>query len=257
MTRDVTREIVIAAPVDAVWKALTDAEELTRWFPPVARVEPGIGGSVVRVWQSGETIEDRIEQWEPNSHLRTVGLTSAWKGITTDYHLTTAGGSTVLRVVSSGFSADADWDSLYEAFGGGWDFELRGLRHYLENHRGLPRVIALARATRPSTAAVAWSRLMEAKGWAGPTGLRDVAPGTRYAARPAGDDISGVVQLWQPPHQFAATVDQFNNAYLRVDTRCLGDTGTPWIWLSAYGVSPESVQRIEQKWQTALDVALG
>jgi uncharacterized protein (TIGR03435 family) len=31
---------------------------------------------------------------------------------------------TTLRVVSSGFGADADWEALYDAFGGGWDFEL-------------------------------------------------------------------------------------------------------------------------------------
>ena len=59
-TRDVTREISIAAPVDAVWKALTDAEELVRWFPPVATVQPGPGGRLRREWQTGEAIEERI-----------------------------------------------------------------------------------------------------------------------------------------------------------------------------------------------------
>jgi uncharacterized protein YndB with AHSA1/START domain len=256
MTRDLTREITIDAPVEAVWRALTDAEELTRWFPPVAHVDPGAGGSVARVWQSGETIQERIERWEPNRHLRTVGLSSAWLGITTDYYLTTTGGSTVLRVVSSGFSGDADWDALYEAFGGGWDFELRGLRHYLEHHRGLPRLIALARGARPTTAAVAWGRLMNAGGWVGPLGLRDLVPGTRYAAQPSGQEIAGLVHLWQPPHQFAGTVDQLNNAYLRIDTRCIGDAGTPWIWLSAYGIPPDAVRQIERGWQDTLDAAL-
>ncbi len=33
-------------PASAVWHALTDAEELMRWFPPLARVEPGVGGSM-------------------------------------------------------------------------------------------------------------------------------------------------------------------------------------------------------------------
>lgn len=256
--RSVAREVTIASPVDAVWRALTDAQELTRWFPPIARVEPGAGGRVWRGWQSGEEIEEQIERWIPNAHLRTVGLTGGWKGITTDYHLTAVGGTTVLRIVSSGFGTDADWDALYDAFGGGWDFELRGLRHYLEHHRGLPRLIALVRGRDPISAAESWQRLIGPGGWMGERGLRDLATGARYAATPAaGPEIGGRVELWQPPHQFAATVDQLNNAYLRVDSRCIGASGTPWIWLSIYGMPDERVREIERDWQHALDAALG
>ena len=256
-TRDVSREIAFAAPVDALWKALTDAEELMRWFPPVATVQPGPGGRLRREWQTGEAIEERIDRWLPGEHLRTVGLTGAWKGITTDYHLTTQGGVTTLRVVSSGFGADADWDALYDAFGGGWDFELRGLRHYLEHHRGVRRSIALARGTRPMTAEESWRRLVEPGGWMGARGLTNLEPGARYAATTAGGDaISGCVLLWQPPQQLAATVERFNNAYLRIDSRCIGENGTPWIWLSVYGLPDERVRCIEREWQASLDAAL-
>ena len=257
LTRAVSREIRIAAPIDAVWKALTDADELTRWFPPVARVIPGAGGRVWRAWQSGEEIEERIERWLPNEHLRTVGLSGVWRDITTDYQLTTQGGSTVLRVVSSGFGTDADWDALYDAFGGGWDFELHGLRHYLEHHRGSPRRIALARGRRPLSSAESWRRLVEAGGWMKERGLAVVAPGSRYAATTvASASITGNVVLWQPPHQLAATVDQFNNAYLRIDSRCVGEQGAPWIWLSVYGMPDDGVREIEREWQAALDASL-
>jgi uncharacterized protein YndB with AHSA1/START domain len=37
--------IDVNAPADAVWSALTEARELTRWFPLEARVVPGEGGS--------------------------------------------------------------------------------------------------------------------------------------------------------------------------------------------------------------------
>ena len=256
-TRAVSREIAISASVDAVWNALTDANELTRWFPPEARVEPGAGGSMWRAWQSGEEVEERIDRWEPNTHLRTVGLTGAWNGIATDYYLTSRGGTTVLRVVSSGFGVDAEWDSLYDAFGGGWDFELRGLRHYLEHHAGTPRQIALVHGRRPATAAQSWRRLLGPGGWMGTLGLSELSAGDRYAAELAtGQRISGIAKLWQQPHQFAATVDQFNNAYLRVDTRCIGDAGAPWIWLSTYGVPAEDIRIVERTWQATLDQAL-
>ena len=37
-TRTQQHEIVIDAPLEAVWKAITDAEELTRWFVQEASV---------------------------------------------------------------------------------------------------------------------------------------------------------------------------------------------------------------------------
>jgi uncharacterized protein YndB with AHSA1/START domain len=44
-TRQQTHEIVIDAPIEAVWKAIVDGEELTRWFVEEATVEPGVGGT--------------------------------------------------------------------------------------------------------------------------------------------------------------------------------------------------------------------
>jgi len=254
--RAVTGEIVISASVDAVWRALTDADELTRWFPPYTRVEPGEGGRLWRAWQPGDEVEERIERWEPNVHLRTVGLTGGWKGIVTDYHLTTRGGTTVLRVVSSGFGTDAEWDELYDAFGGGWDFELRGLRHYLERHAGAPRLVTIVRGPRRATAAESWQRIMGPSGWMGRRGFSDLMPGSRYSARLAsGSHVSGVVHLWQPPRQFVSTVDELNDAFLRIDTRCIGDAGTPLIWLSTYGVAADALRDIERNWQAALEAA--
>lgn len=48
--RSLGYEVTISAPVEAVWKALTDAMELARWFPLEASVRPGVGGSVRLSW---------------------------------------------------------------------------------------------------------------------------------------------------------------------------------------------------------------
>jgi uncharacterized protein YndB with AHSA1/START domain len=44
--RTIVKEIEVAAPLETVWKALTDGTELARWFPLEATVEPGVGGNV-------------------------------------------------------------------------------------------------------------------------------------------------------------------------------------------------------------------
>ena len=59
-------EIEIDAPVESVWKALTEADELTRWFPLEAKVNPGVGGSVEMSWTKYSVWDSRIEIWEPN-----------------------------------------------------------------------------------------------------------------------------------------------------------------------------------------------
>lgn len=250
-TRSVQREIRIAAPPDVVWKALTDAEELRRWFPLEARVTPGPGGRLWMRWDATELDDTRIDVWEPERHLRTTGTQGGWAGLATDYYLRSAeGGTTVLRVVSSGFGSGEDWDELLEAYGEGWDFELRGLRHYLERHRGRDRVVAWARAPYTVSHEEAWARITSPGGWFGERGLRELAEGRRYSARTAsGHDLAGVVHNWQPPRQFSGTVEDLGDALMRVQLY----GGAVSLWLSTYRLPEADVRVIEQRWQEALD----
>src|SRR5262245_66435796 len=74
IVRDVERQLEIAAPTEAVWRALVEAGELVRWFPMEAKVAPGEGGSIVMRWEGEPALESRIEIWVPGHHLRTIGL---------------------------------------------------------------------------------------------------------------------------------------------------------------------------------------
>jgi uncharacterized protein YndB with AHSA1/START domain len=242
--RLVDREIVLAAPVDAVWKALTDANELMRWFALEARVTPGPGGSIWMRWDEKELDDVRIEVWEPNAHLRTVDVGGSWRGIATDYYLSAQGGSTVLRVVSSGFGPGADWGEIYDGFGSGWDFELRGLRNYLEHHRGIDRVVARVRFPYSESDEAVWRRLTSAGGWLGAEGVAHLAAGDRFTLRTrSGDTLAGTVML-QQPHQFAAVLDGWNGGMFRMQT--WGKTAT--VWLATYGVAEREVKELERRW---------
>ena len=70
MPRQQTHEIVIDAPIEAVWKAISDGEELTRWFVEEASVEPRVGGTITVSWGGEEKGSKTIEVWEPNAKLR-------------------------------------------------------------------------------------------------------------------------------------------------------------------------------------------
>jgi uncharacterized protein YndB with AHSA1/START domain len=252
-TRAVERVIEIDAPVSAVWKALTDAEELTRWFPLRAGVEPGTGGSIWMSWTDTAGAPAPIEIWEPERHLRTGPEEGAALPIATDFHLEGRGGGTVLRVVSSGFGAGDDWDYMYGAWGRGWDFELRGLRHYLERHPGQRRIVAQARAPYGSSDEEAWVRLTGPGGWFGSSGLLAATPGDRYELETsAGETLEGTTALWQPPQQFAGRVDGWNDGLFRTEL-C---AGTATVWLSTFGVEEAEVRALEKRWRTSLEEVL-
>src|SRR5512134_2687305 len=113
-SRSLQRHVTIAAAPAAVWSALTEAEELTRWFPLEARVEPGVGGAIFVRWDDADQGESRITIWEPERHLGTVGWAGDLREIVTDYYLEAADGGTRLRVVNSGFGRGADWDEMLD-----------------------------------------------------------------------------------------------------------------------------------------------
>jgi uncharacterized protein YndB with AHSA1/START domain len=249
--RSVMREIEIDVPVDIVWKALTDAEELVRWFPVEARVNPELGGSIWMRWDDTEFDAGKITVWEPGQHLRTEDLGGTWAGVATDYFLrpTPSGRGTILRVVSSGFGEGEAWNEALDAFGSGWDFELRGLRHYLTRHRGERRVALRARVPYQTSHADAWNRVVGPSGWLGVDPSVSLEPGERLAARTrTGHALRGLIHHVKAPRQLVVELEQWNNAFFRVQLY----GGAVWLWASTYGVPETEVAEVRRTWQDSL-----
>ena len=87
--RTIERTIEIDAPTDVVWKALSEAQELVRWFPLQAEIEPRVGGRYWMSWGGEYEGEHRIEiladveidkraAWYPDSrHNQTNATTTS------------------------------------------------------------------------------------------------------------------------------------------------------------------------------------
>jgi uncharacterized protein YndB with AHSA1/START domain len=256
-TRTVETTIEIDAPQDAVWKALTDAKELVRWFPLEAEVEPRVGGRYWISWRNEWQGEHRIRVFEPESHLRTTWAAAVQEGeglteLAVDYHLEGRGGRTVLRLVHSGFGRDAAWDEEYDGVRLGWTFELRSLRHYLERHRGHDRrAIFVVGAKSGLPGAEVWVRaLRDVLGAAEPGALREGDPYSMAVG--GGETFSGTVLDCQPPRQFAGTVAALDEALFRVEVYA----GRPHLWLAAWRGDGSALARYEARWRQALARAL-
>lgn len=255
--RSIEKEIHILAPVDAVWKALTDSEELARWFPLEAKVTPGEGGAIWMSWKNEYQFNTPIGAWKPNKHLKLIYMepTPAAKPgepgmpfeipfqVALDYYLEGKGGETVLRLVHSGFSQEASWDGQYDGTVSGWDFQLSGLKLYLERHRGTPRRCVVSRAFIPHVSVEdAWRRMMGREGLVAVEHPAPHAAHERYAVTTsAGDRLEGIVHSFSPPKGFSATVTNLNDAWLRMHIDdlplfCRRDVN---LWISTYDIPEE------------------
>jgi uncharacterized protein YndB with AHSA1/START domain len=269
--RTVEDKIEIAAPVEAVWQALTEAEELARWFPLDARVTPDVGGKIWLSWGDWAEWDQQIKIWEPGKHLQTTyastpaGLAEKPPAavakpieIAIDFYLESRAGGTVLRVVHSGFGKAASWDNEYYGVMRGWRYELQALRHYLEKHPGVARRVAWVRSTIQVSAEEMWETLTGADGFFFDSDLAGLEPGDRYSLRSAaGEVFRGVVRTASPPFDFSGTVENLGDSLLRIAVE--GTPSAPYalLWLATYGLSQIKVDELQAGFQALLEKLTG
>lgn len=229
-------EVRLAASPDRVWRALTEAAELERWFPLEARVEPGEGGSIWMSWGNEYAGSSEILVWDPPHHLRTAWGFEGEEAQITDYWLEARDGGTRLRVVTSGFPAGDGWDDLVEGTRLGWRFELASLKHYLERHEGERRAATYIRRRVSLEREAAWRRLTDE----------------------AGGELDGVaarVVDRSPPWQLAAVVTDPADGLMRLT---IDPTHTDpalrdvTVWISAWGDAASGIEATGSRWSRRL-----
>lgn len=223
-----TRKHDLTLPIkttpDELWKALTEEREIERWFAPNVRVVPGEGGSMWGSWGEGMEGESKIVKWDPGRLLSV-----SFGPQTVDYIIESNGTETVLRLVHSGFGADASFDGEYESTRGGWTTFLNILKHGLERHAGTPaRNVSFFRKTGVPVSE-AWRRIAQ-------TG--ELSKGRAVPGHPEG--YGGFI------------MPEWNDAYLAVF--CEGRTNAmvtiTWI---LYDLPFERIEALRTKWAELFD----
>ena len=139
--------IDIKATPEEVFRAVTDPEQIVKWFAPYARVDPRVGGEYAISWDPENEGDGVISVWDPPRHFsqyteRSVAYNCEGKAVETgtaqkiaiDYYIGAIGdGMTRLRLVQSGFGPEAAWDDEYQATKSGWADFLKLLKQILEN----------------------------------------------------------------------------------------------------------------------------
>jgi hypothetical protein len=143
--------------------------------------------------------------------------------------------------VNSGFGDGGSWDDELESVSAGWQFELRGLKHYLERHKDRDRHHTATHVVTALPLDEVWKRLLSPAAFTITDGT--LVEGGRVVIRAAtGDQLSGTVAWHNPGHDLFVTVDEFDQGVFRLCTwRAGGQTGVQ-IWLVSY--APTDATRV-------------
>jgi uncharacterized protein YndB with AHSA1/START domain len=258
MSRRIVKEVFVQAPPDVVWRALTDAEELKRWFPVDARVQPGTGGSIWISFGGGVEGEAPITAWEPNRRFEWTETRGAVK-LAVDFQLEAKSGGTVVRLVHSGFGAGPDWDDEFHMTEAGWAYFMQQLRWYLERHRGKPRDLITFRELVPLTRAEAFRRLTGPSGLSRDDQIAATPPDTPYETTTArGDRLTGLIVATSPATwQLGLTIRELNDAFLFLEMEPAPNGVRAGFWLSTYGLRADAVTQARERFGVLYRSALG
>jgi uncharacterized protein YndB with AHSA1/START domain len=139
----IEREIDIAAPVEKVWAAITEASHLGTWFGDAgATVDLRPGGRITLSFAEHGTAHAVVEKVEPTSYLSyrwtgPLGVEPAAGNSTLiEFSLQPTDAGTRLRVVESGFPeldlSEEVRSGYYEGNVDGWRMKVEELRRHVE-----------------------------------------------------------------------------------------------------------------------------
>lgn len=243
------KTIHIDAPIETVWKAISQGKEMARWFTLDARITPGEGSAADppgHIWLSfgpGMEGEAPLAAFEKNRRLGWVEDHGGGRRMSVDFHLEPAEGGTVVRLVQSGFGPEASWDDYYDGVDGGWSFFLLNLKHYVEQHWATPRTSVWRRHPVSGSRKEVWDRLFSQAGLAiDGAAARDV--GQPVSPRFGGLDLPGLVVLNRPHRHFASTIPGRNDGLVFVEMEGSGEGWHLGVWISLYGEAREASEEV-------------
>jgi uncharacterized protein YndB with AHSA1/START domain len=138
MQAAIEKEIHIDAPVEVVWRLVTEPDHIQQWFADEAEIEMRVGSKGRLAFKSGDSYQLQVEAVEPPRRfafrwVRQPGLiVRDDNSLLVEFILEPEKGGTRLKVVESGFDA-IDWSDEERA-------------KYVEDHtNGWQRIIGRLR----------------------------------------------------------------------------------------------------------------
>lgn len=140
-TFSVRRTIHINAPLEKVWRTVTEPELVSQWFGQLTLTGTGAGALGTIGWPGERRVPIRVEAFDPPSEVSyrwcneegpLPETVDEQRSTVFTFTLEAAGGGTQLTVVETGFENTSDPTQFMTDHRGGWDGELDKLVTLLE-----------------------------------------------------------------------------------------------------------------------------
>jgi len=137
---DIVQELTINAKPESVFAAITQPDEITRWWANQVTAEPTVGSLAEFRFDNGEIMTMKITDLDPGRKLSWMVRSAPqyahlWEGTTISWDLAPASNGTKLIFGHHGF---ATVDAGYAQTRAGWTYFLGSLTSYLETGKGTP-----------------------------------------------------------------------------------------------------------------------
>jgi uncharacterized protein YndB with AHSA1/START domain len=253
--RRIETGIRTSATPEEVWKAWTDPASISRWFTDDARGEAVPGGTLVWVFRGFGEMPYPVTVAEPPGRLVLAGEIPGRGPFALEILIECSGGSTMVRLVNSGFREGADFDEEYEGVRSGWDTSLALLRHYLERHQGAARHAALVVRPAAVSADELYRRFSDAGGlatWLTRRGaLDDAGAGAELELRDGGR-LTGTV-IAATGREKSVTWEEEDAAVLELKGFAAGGRRMVGIRLTTWGGDGSRLARLERSLTPAVE----
>ncbi|MEO1419566.1 MAG: mechanosensitive ion channel domain-containing protein [Pseudomonadota bacterium] len=139
VTREIKREVDFGCSIERVWKAITDTEQLQRWFASDIDIAARIGGRIKATLPDESEVDAVIDIFMPPRRLRWASLTPDGEGplpsgpVYESLTMRQEDKRVVVSLEVSGIPANEDWEGYYRRKESHWEQSLSELRKLLRN----------------------------------------------------------------------------------------------------------------------------
>lgn len=258
--RSYEKTFVVRAPLEVVWRAITEGEELAKWFCQKAECTPGVGGYQTVDWGGGMAGTQDITAWDAPHYFRAEARREeqAARGMelpegvvyATEWYLESDGDMTRVRMVQSGFGEGPAWDGEYDGTYKGWDLFHQNLVFYLENYAGQSARSIVLMGSSPDGAEAAWSTFFGPQGLCASGSVAGLSAGDLLdITTSTGDRLAGKVRIADPAHRsFHAVLDSHQGVF-NVEFPEWNGAAFAWASLLCFGQEEAAMIALEGRLQ--------
>jgi uncharacterized protein YndB with AHSA1/START domain len=243
-------EVEVPGTPEEVWQSIATGPGITTWFVP-SEVDERVGGTITQDFGPGMgTASGQVTGWEPPRRFVYEANGVAGRPLAYEWLVESrSAGMCLVRLVTSGFLSEADWQAEYDATFDGWKLFLYNLKLARTHFPGQRCASILVNGMTAQSPSEAWRTLIASLG----------LPETPIVGQQASASVSGGPAM-------SGKVEQFDESRLTLLLdRPTGGVGFiaaegfgQQVWVTAYlylfgDAAPPIVERDEPGWRAWME----